>query len=204
MSTSVFRRSLQWTVITLCVIFVGLYAWIYFAQSNELPNYGKASDFQMTDTEGKTVQMNTLNGKARIVYFFFANCPDVCPPTTRKLVEVQKNLKADGYDEQKLQLISITVDPKNDNPTKLKDFARKNGVDFDNWSFLVTADEQKTTEIAKAYEVGVVRDADNRVVHNNQIALIDQQGNVRQYYEDLPDQKIDYRQIEADVKQLFK
>lgn len=202
MNTVVFRRSLQWTAIVLCLLFVALYAWQYLIMEEPLPDYGKAADFTMESSEGGKVNMASLNNKARLVYFFFASCPDVCSPTTKKLADVQKRLAVDGIAKEQLELISITVDPRNDSPESLNQFASKNGADLDNWSFLY-GDEKQTVEIAKKYEVGVTRDADNRLLHNNQVILVDQQGKIRQFYEDLPDKKIDYEQIETDVRSLF-
>ncbi|MFD2505845.1 SCO family protein [Paenibacillus septentrionalis] len=41
-----------------------------------------APSFALTDVDGNAVSLESTNGKARIVYFYFASCPDVCPPTT--------------------------------------------------------------------------------------------------------------------------
>ena len=200
MDSKVFRRSLQWTGIGLCLLFAAIYAWQYFYLENQLPDLGKASDFTMQSNVGDKITMSKLDGKVRLVYFFFASCPDVCSPTTKKLANVQSELKKQGYGAADLQLLSITVDPKNDNALKLNEFAVKNGADLDNWSFLST-DFESTKKIANLYKVGVMRDADNRVYHNNQVALVDREGNIRQYYED---SAIQVDQMIKDAKKLLK
>ncbi len=200
MDSKVFRRSLQWSVIGLCLLFAGLYAYQSFVLKNQLPDLGKAENFTMTSSAGPQVEMNTLNGKVRLVYFFFANCPDVCPPTTKKLADVQAELKKRGFGAEDVQFLSITVDPKNDNAEKLNAFAAKNGAQLDNWSFLFT-DFETTKKVANQYKVGVVLDADNRVYHNNQVALVDQEGNIRQFYKE---QAIQVKQIIEDTQKLLR
>jgi protein SCO1/2 len=39
--------------------------------------------FSLTDQDGKRVSDTDFAGRYRIVYFGFANCPDVCPSTFR-------------------------------------------------------------------------------------------------------------------------
>jgi protein SCO1/2 len=202
LDTKVFRRSLQWTAIGLCVLFVAFYAWQYYVVSYKLPEIGKAPDFVMTDTAGQTQQLSKWDNKVRLVYFFFASCPNVCPPTTNKLAKLQNKLVELGYDRSLVQFVSITVDPEFDTPQRLLDFAKKNGAELDNWSYL-TSDLKYTKEVAESFDVGIGRDKDNRLLHNNQITLIDQKGIIRQIYGDPPNQAMDIEQILNDIEKLL-
>jgi protein SCO1/2 len=201
MDSKLFRRSLQWTSIVLCALLVAVYAYQYFVLDKQLPVLAKAADFQLEASDNQQIKMSRLDGKVRLVYFFFANCPDVCPPTTKKLADVQQQLFADGYSEQAFHLLSVTVDPVNDDAKKLNEFAAKVGVDQRNWSFLYAADDEATKSVAKAYGVGVLRDSANRLLHNNQVALVDADGQIRAFYED---DKIVVDEIVADMKTLLQ
>jgi protein SCO1 len=76
-----------------------------------------SQNFSLPDQLGKTRTMADFKGKVVVVFFGFAQCPDVCPTTMAELAEVKKMLGKDG---DKLQAIFITVDPERDTPEVLK------------------------------------------------------------------------------------
>jgi protein SCO1 len=76
-----------------------------------------SQNFALPDQFGKTRTMADFQGKVVVVFFGFAQCPDVCPTTMAELAEVKKMLGKDG---DKLQGIFITVDPERDTPEVLK------------------------------------------------------------------------------------
>jgi len=72
---------------------------------------------------GKTVRFydDLIKGKIVVISFIFTSCRDFCPITTARLAQVEEKLgESVGRD---IFLYSITVDPENDSPQKLKDFA---------------------------------------------------------------------------------
>src|SRR5262245_19884616 len=73
--------------------------------------------------DGKTRRFydDLIKGKIVVISFIFTNCKDICPITTARLAQVEEKLgESVGRD---IFLYSITVDPENDSPQKLKDFA---------------------------------------------------------------------------------
>jgi protein SCO1 len=76
-----------------------------------------AQNFALPDALGQTRTLADFKGKVTVVFFGFAQCPDVCPTTMAELAEVKKQLGADG---DKLQAVFITVDPERDTPEVLK------------------------------------------------------------------------------------
>jgi protein SCO1/2 len=75
-----------------------------------------ARDFALADASGKKRTLAEFRGKLVVVFFGFAQCPDVCPTTLSDYAQVKKRLGADG---DKLQVIFITVDPARDTPQVL-------------------------------------------------------------------------------------
>jgi protein SCO1/2 len=75
-----------------------------------------ARDFALTDAAGRKRTLAEFRGKLVVVFFGFAQCPDVCPTTLSDFAQVKKKLGADG---DKLQVIFITVDPERDTPQVL-------------------------------------------------------------------------------------
>jgi protein SCO1 len=86
--------------------------------------YAKA--LSLPDVDGKTRTLADFNGKVAIVFFGFAQCPDVCPTTMAEIADVRQKLGADGA---KVQPVFITVDPERDTAAVLKDYVRTFGND---------------------------------------------------------------------------
>jgi protein SCO1 len=73
--------------------------------------------------DGKTFRFydDLIKGKSVVISFIFTACRDFCPITTARLAQVEEKLgDAVGRD---VFFISITVDPENDTPEKLKAYA---------------------------------------------------------------------------------
>ena len=86
--------------------------------------YAKA--LSLPDVDGKTRTLADFNGKVAIVFFGFAQCPDVCPTTMAEIAEVRQKLGAAGA---KVQPVFVTVDPERDTAAVLKDYVRPFGAD---------------------------------------------------------------------------
>jgi protein SCO1/2 len=81
--------------------------------------------FSLTDQDGKRVSDTDFAGRYRIVYFGFANCPDVCPVDLQVIGAGLKRFEADDQERAaKVQPIFITVDPARDTPQVLKEYVR--------------------------------------------------------------------------------
>jgi protein SCO1 len=86
--------------------------------------YAKA--LSLPDVDGKTRTLADFSGKVIVVFFGFAQCPDVCPSTLAEIAEVRSKLGAAGA---KVQPVFITVDPERDTAPVLKDYVRTFGAD---------------------------------------------------------------------------
>ena len=83
------------------------------------------SDTELVNQNGEKLRFYTdlMKGKTVVINSFFATCTTVCPPMTQKLVQVQ-NALGDRFGKD-VFFLSLTVDPANDTPPKLKEFAEK-------------------------------------------------------------------------------
>ena len=77
--------------------------------------------------DGSTVNLKKLldNGKPVVLAFIYTSCTAVCPLTSHILSEAQDLL---GDDLDKVQMLSITIDPEYDTPARLKAYARTLGA----------------------------------------------------------------------------
>jgi len=76
-----------------------------------------AKDFALKDTDGKVRTMADFKGKVVVLFFGYAQCPDVCPTTMTEMAQVKQELGKDG---DRLQVVFVTVDPARDTPEVLK------------------------------------------------------------------------------------
>lgn len=79
-----------------------------------------SADFALVDQNGAVVRDDDLKGRAAIVYFGYASCPDVCPLALGRLSAALNALKPGEL--EKVAPLFITVDPDRDTPEKLKAF----------------------------------------------------------------------------------
>jgi protein SCO1 len=104
-----------------------------------------SQNFSLPDQLGKTRTIADFKGKVVVVFFGFAQCPDVCPTTMAELAEVKKMLGKDG---DKLQAVFITVDPERDTPEVLKAYM----ANFDASFLALRGTLDETTATAKHFK----------------------------------------------------
>ncbi|MBJ2155472.1 SCO family protein [Variovorax sp. IB41] len=105
-----------------------------------------ARDFSLKDADGKVRTMADFKGKAVVLFFGYAQCPDVCPTTMTEMAQVKQQLGKDG---DKLQVLFVTVDPARDTPEVMK--AYMGAFDPNFVALIPTADELVAT--AKDFKV---------------------------------------------------
>ena len=76
-----------------------------------------AKGFTLADADGKQRTLADFKGKVVVMFFGYAQCPDVCPTTMTEMAQVKQQLGSDG---DKLQVLFVTVDPERDTPTVMK------------------------------------------------------------------------------------
>lgn len=135
------------------------------------------TSYELTERSGAKFDSKSLAGKVQVVNFFFATCPARCPMQTQHIGQLQTLLKQKGIDESKLMLLSITVDPANDTPQALREYAERYKADPKQWLFL-TGDFDYLSRVAvEIYQVPY-----NTQTHVERILLIDKWGRIRGDY----------------------
>lgn len=138
-----------------------------------------AKDFALPDVDGKVRTMADFKGKAVLVFFGFAQCPDVCPTTMAELAQVKKQLGADG---ERIQGVFITVDPERDTPDVLKGYVQN----FDPSFVALRGTPEQTLATAKAFKIFYEKvpgktPGSYTINHTAASYVFDPQGRVRLY-----------------------
>jgi protein SCO1 len=88
------------------------------------------------------------DGRPVIMNFIFASCSAICPMLSHVFSQVQTKL---GKDSQKVHLMSFSIDPENDTPAKLSEYAKKFGAG-QQWDYY-TGSINSSIAIQKAFNV---------------------------------------------------
>lgn len=80
-----------------------------------------APPFSLVTTGGESFTGDDLHGQVSLVFFGFANCPDVCPLTLTKMSRALEILESRGLG---FQGIFVSVDPARDTPEALERYMK--------------------------------------------------------------------------------
>jgi protein SCO1/2 len=78
-----------------------------------------APPLKLDNSLGEPVDIADYRGKAVLVTFIYAHCPDICPLIVGNLHAAQTQL---GDEADKVQIIAVSVDPRGDTPKTVKAF----------------------------------------------------------------------------------
>jgi protein SCO1/2 len=81
-------------------------------------------DVTLVNQDGVRVKLGTLlnSKKVTMVDFFYTTCPTVCPVVTAVLFNFQNKI---GPESDRVQLVSISIDPENDTPERVKEYLKR-------------------------------------------------------------------------------
>ena len=131
------KKSGQTLAIKLFAIFMMIIAGFCFycpltaAQQPSTPTAGQSAaqkyftDVTLINQDGEQMRLysDLLKDKVVIIDFFFSTCQGSCLPLNRNLQKIQEALG--DHVGKDVHLISISVDPTTDTPTRLKEYAKK-------------------------------------------------------------------------------
>ena len=136
-----------------------------------------ARELNLPDSSGKPRSLADFKGKVMVVFFGFAQCPDVCPTTLAEIAETKRKLGADG---SKVQGVFVTLDPERDTPQVLAAYIANFGPDFVG----LRGTPEQTTAAAKEFKVYFAKvpgktEGSYTIDHTAGAFVFDPQGKVR-------------------------
>lgn len=147
------------------------------SQSNpdSLPVLGQVSDFELTAATNRPFLSRNMAGKVWVVDFIFTSCAGICPVMSTAMGNLQRAF--DG--EDRVQFVSISVDPETDTTDVLSEYGERYGANPQRWHFL-TGDIDDIHPLAtNTFKVGSL---DDPLIHSPHFVLIDGAGQIRGYY----------------------
>ena len=150
-----------------------------------LPVLGQVTDFHLVERDGRGRCLDDLKGEIWFAGFFFTDCRGPCPTLISQMVELSRAvLRTKGQ----VRVVGISVDPENDTPERLREYAKRMGVGDNFW--LLTGSLPEILRIArKGFKLAVeenppaVIPQSGKMLHSTKVALVDGQGRIRGYYD---------------------
>lgn len=135
----------------------------------------------MVFQNGEPADLWRFDGDVVMVFFGYANCPDVCPTTLAAVARAKEQMSAD--DAARVHTVMVTVDPQRDTTESLGAYV----THFDPSFLGAVGDEQATHQAEVLYGINVIQhegdSASGYVVdHTAHLVAIDPEGFVRVIY----------------------
>lgn len=155
-----------------------------FAQiGKDVPN------FTLTDQDGKPVSISSFKGKALAITFIYAKCPlpDFCIRMSTNFSDLANQAATQPEIKDKIRLLSISFDPANDTPAKLKAYGLgymgKGSTSLGIWSLAVGKDAD-VRKIADFFGLRYEIDPNDKTQFNHSLrtAVISPEGKVTKIF----------------------
>ncbi len=131
--------------------------------------------FALWNQHGDLFLGESLRGNYYVMNFVFTRCgvQEMCPASTRKMVELSQMVEERDWDDVKL--VSITLDPAYDTPGIWYAYGEDNGIDQDR-HLLLGGPAQVVTDLRA--QMGILAEPDERQIvnHTMSTALVDPTG----------------------------
>lgn len=193
--------------IILAAVFMTYFYKVTREEPKKLPVYGnpghKVGDFSFVNQEGKTVTLKDVNGKIRVVEYFFTTCKGICPKMNENMSKVYEAFR--GND--KIMILSHSVDPLKDTVGAMKQYSLRFDADPKQWMFL-TGDKKALYDMARneylvtAADDTATVDIASDFIHTDRFVLVDDSGRIRGMYKGTDMGSVN--QLIGDIKELLK
>ncbi|MCB0533658.1 MAG: SCO family protein [Lewinellaceae bacterium] len=153
-------------------------------------------DFAFVDQDSQVVTNATFKGKIYVADFFFIHCPTICPKVKANGLRIYKKYENDD----RIVLLSHSIDVKNDTVAALKRHAEKLGIQTNRWH-LVTGDHDAIYGIADDYFSVATEnpDAPGGFDHSGRLILVDKNKHVRSFCNGTDAEDVDRFMKDIDV-----
>ncbi|MEH7108422.1 SCO family protein [Bacillus sp. JJ1764] len=161
-------------------IFLGIAAGISFFLIRDA-NATIPSNVTMTTQNGEKYTFGQDKTKLKLIEFIYTHCPDVCPTTTQKMVELKKELTKSGVFGKNIEFITVTIDPYRDTPEVLSKYMNGFGIEENkHWVFLtgekknIKHDQKQLRKLTDALQFQYKDPGNGQFVHTTFTYLVDE------------------------------
>ncbi len=136
-----------------------------------------AAEVEFPLADGSTVPAAAEPGGLRVVYFGYTSCPDVCPTTMSDLKRAIAKLPE--ADQDRVEVVMVTIDPDRDLPEKLDAYVTTFIADGDASRFPDAASLATAAGVFGAqYAVEPSPDGEPEVSHSGDLYAVNDSGDI--------------------------
>lgn len=170
-------------IIFAVLLILGISSGIFYLKVIRPGNAELPKDIVMETAFGEEYSFADMPKKARLIEFMYTNCPDVCPVTTLEMSKVRQSLEKEGVFGDKVEFITITIDPKHDTEDVLKDYASRYEItsDEEGWIFL-RGSETDTKKIADSLGFLYRDPGTGDMIHSTFTYFLDENNNLLEQF----------------------
>lgn len=135
-------------------------------------------DFSLVNQDGKKISPKDFQGKALAITFIYARCPlpDYCILMSKNFSDAALQVMNDPELKDKIRLLSISFDPENDTPAKLRQYGlgylgKDAKPDFTVWQ-LATGPDKEVKAVADFFGLRYEVDQNDRTQFNHSLRTI--------------------------------
>lgn len=143
--------------------------------------------FSLVNQDDKPVRLGRYRGRALLLTFIYTRCPlaDYCPLMSERFAAISRELAGDPSLKDKVQLLSVSIDPGHDTPKVLRSYGaahteRYGGETFERWEF-ATGDPVEVKKLAQFFGLEYFAEKD-QIIHSLRTAVITPGGRVHKIY----------------------
>ena len=164
--------------------------------------YHTVPPFSFTDQYGQPFTDKDAEGRIIVADFFFTRCGTICPKMSVQMQQLQLKLDDPAFDE--VLFLSHTVDPENDTPEVLLEYARTLHADSARWRFLTGAKADLYLQGSEGYHVAAREEVmePGGFLHSELFVLVDKDRHIRGYYDGTTAKGMN--DCASDIKMLLK
>ncbi|WP_026563749.1 SCO family protein [Bacillus sp. UNC41MFS5] len=161
-------------------VFIGIAAGISFFLVRDA-NAKIPAEVTLIDQNGDSYNFGKDKTKLKLVEFIYTHCPDICPTTTQKMIDLKKDFEKVGVFGKDIEFLTITIDPYRDTPEILTDYMQ--GFEIENnkdWLFLtgdkqnIKKDRAEIKKVTDAMQFQFKDPGNGQFVHSTFTFLVDE------------------------------
>jgi protein SCO1/2 len=131
---------------------------------------------------GAHVDFTAFRGKWLLVDFIYTRCPTYCLALGGEFAQLQDRL-AGPIAQGRVQLLSISFDPRHDTPQELADYLSRSRARGAGWLAARPLDAHGLEELEQAFGITVIADAAGGYTHNAAVHLVDPRGRLVEIFD---------------------
>lgn len=145
-------------------------SWLWFGPKNV---QAKLPDVTLQTLDGQSYSLAPQKKTIRLVELIYTRCPDICPTTTVRMVQLQKRLLEANLMGQDIEFLTITIDPQNDTPDVMRYYAKQLGIQEQGWT-LLRGDDETIRTVTNSLGFFANKMDDGFISHTSSTYLVDE------------------------------